>query len=204
MICPNRFRVFLLLFFAANILFAQPKAPQEPTSPKIPGEQRLEERNVRGEVTEANVIRTITLCDGRTLRGQTKEQNDGFSFLHTKDGIEYKKQLKWSEVQMIKIDSWELKQKKEEKKGITYEALPKKIRIRTKQGEFFYKESGLADLKLLSLSIENQNGVATVYSYWVDLLYPNQTWYSGLPNPKGDKLVREDCYKDVVRMIEWE
>lgn len=207
MICPNLFRVFLTLLFLSIpvILDSEPKAPKEPTLPSVSGEEKKEDRDARGETREKrNSVQTLTLCDGRTVRGESEGMGDGFHFVHWKDGIEYKKKLKWDEVESIKIDSWELKQKKEEKKGISFEALPKRVRIRTRNGEVFYKDSGLADIKLLNLTVKNNNGTATVFSYWIDLKYPNGSWYSGLPQLKGDSLVREDCFKDVVRVIEWE
>jgi hypothetical protein len=38
----------------------------------------------------------------------------------------------------------------------------------------------------------------------VDLKYPDGKWYSGLPTLKPNQEYREDCLKDVVKMIEWE
>jgi hypothetical protein len=207
MICPNLFRLFLLLFClsSVNYLRAEPKPPREPSLPSIGSDDKKEDRDARGDLREKRTaVQTLTLCDGRTIRGEAEGMGEGFQFTHLKEGIEYKKKLKWEEVESVKIDSWELKQKKEEKKGISYEAFPKRVRIRTKNGEIFYKDSGLADIKLLNLSVKNNNGTATVFSYWIDLKYPNGSWFSGLPHLKGDSLLREECYKDVVRMIEWE
>ncbi len=209
MIHPNRFRLFLWILILQicnfNLLFSDPKPPKEPTSPTVGTEDKKEDRDARGDVREKKTaVQSLTLCDGRTLRGEAEGMGEGFQFSHLKDGIEYKKKLKWDEVESIKIDSWELKQKKEEKKGISFEAVPKRVRIRTKNGEVYYKDSGLADIKLLNLSIKNNNGTATVFSYWIDLKYPNGSWFSGLPPLKGESLLREECYKDVVRMIEWE
>ncbi|MDZ4725512.1 MAG: hypothetical protein SH817_05115 [Leptospira sp.] len=207
MIYPIHYRVFLILFTLSlpTFLYADPKLPKDPTLPQMPVEEKKDERDARGEIREKRTnVQTLTLCDGRTIRGEGEVLGEGFTLVHTKDGIEYRKKLKWEEIESIKIDSWELKQKKEEKKGISFEAFPKKVRIRTRNGEVFYKDTGLADLKLLNLSIKNNNGSANVFSYWIDLRYTNGSWFSGLPQMKGESLVREDCFKDVVRMIEWE
>ena len=179
--------------------------PKEPSLPSVPNEESKEPRTARGDKDsgESKVL-NLTLCDGRTVRGESTSGSQTIFFEHTKDGILYKKKLSSNELDSIKIDSWELKLKREEKKGTTYEALPKKIRIRTKNGEVFYKETGLSDLKLLNIEIKNNNGETTLFTYWVDLKFPDGKWYSGLPDPKGDPLVREDCLKDVVRMMEWE
>ncbi len=204
MIRLNQNRLFLILLITFSFpLWADPKLPKEPLSPGFPGEEKKEDRDARGD-TKRSVVQTLTLCDGRTVRGETEGLGTGISFQHLRDGIEYKKTLKWEEVESVRIDSWELKQKKEEKKGISYEALPKKVRIRTRSGETFYKETGLSDLKLLNLVIQNQNGTANLFTYWIDLKFENGAWYSGLPALKKEGLVREDCLKDVVRMIEWE
>ncbi|MCW7507978.1 hypothetical protein ND816_09065 [Leptospira levettii] len=179
--------------------------PKEPSLPSIPNEETKEPRNARGEKDsrEPKVL-NLTLCDGRTVRGESTSGSQSIFFEHTKDGILYKKKLTIAELDSIKIDSWELKSKREEKKGTTYEVLPKKIRIRTKNGETFYKETGVSDLKLLNIEIKNNNGETTLFTYWVDLKFPDGKWYSGLPTAKGDQSTREDCLKDVVRMIEWE
>lgn len=68
----------------------------------------------------------------------------------------------------------------------------------------FYKETGVSDLKLLNIEIKNNNGETTLFSFWVDLKYPDGKWYSGLPSLKPNQEFREDCLKDVVKMIEWE
>lgn len=198
--------VFTFSFFLGfGSLGGQPRLPKDPSLPNVPMEDKKEERNARGdsEKKETSVI-NLTLCDGRTIRGESANKSEAINFEHTKDGILYKKKLSYSELDSIKIDSWELKQKREDKKGISYDLLPKKIRIRTKSGEVFYKDTGLSDLKLLNFEIKNSNGTANLFSYWIDLKYPNGTWFSGLPSLKNDSGFREDCLKDVVRMIEWE
>ncbi|TGM38098.1 hypothetical protein [Leptospira biflexa] len=202
-----RLRLFLWLgalgFFSPS--YGEPRMPKEPSLPSVPNEESKEPRNARGDKDsgESKVL-NLTLCDGRTVRGESTSGSQTIFFEHTKDGILYKKKLSSNELDSIKIDSWELKLKREEKKGTTYEALPKKIRIRTKNGEVFYKETGIGDLKLLNIEIKNNNGETTLFTYWVDLKFPDGKWYSGLPTIKADYLVREDCLKDVVRMMEWE
>ncbi|EMY70825.1 hypothetical protein [Leptospira vanthielii] len=202
-----RLRLFLwvgTLGFFSPVL-GEPRLPKEPNLPSLPMEESKEPRNARGEKdsTEPRVI-NLTLCDGRTVRGESSSGSQSMSFEHSKDGILYKKKLTVSELDSVRIDSWELKQKREEKKGITYEVVPKKIRIRTRNGEVFYKETGVSDLKLLNIEIKNNNGETTLFSYWVDLKYPDGKWYSGLPMIKQDQGTREDCLKDVVKMVEWE
>ncbi|EOQ89218.1 hypothetical protein LEP1GSC202_1806 [Leptospira yanagawae serovar Saopaulo str. Sao Paulo = ATCC 700523] len=202
-----RMRLFLWLgtlsFFSPA--FGEPRIPKEPNLPTMPNDESKEPRNARGEKESAeSKVLNVTLCDGRTVRGESTSGSQTIHFEHTKDGILYKKKLNVNELDSIKIDSWEFKLKREEKKGTTYEVLPKKIRIRTKNGEVFYKETGLSDLKLLNIEIKNNNGETTVFTYWVDLKFPDGKWYSGLPMTKSDVSFREDCLKDVVKMIEWE
>ncbi|MCW7464789.1 hypothetical protein ND810_06405 [Leptospira levettii] len=202
-----RLRLFLWLgtlgFFSP--VFGEPRMPKDPSLPSLPNEETREPRNARGEKESGETkVLNLTLCDGRTVRGESTSGSQTIFFEHTKDGILYKKKLTIAELDSIKIDSWELKSKREEKKGTTYEVLPKKIRIRTKNGETFYKETGVSDLKLLNIEVKNNNGETTLFTYWVDLKFPDGKWYSGLPSAKGDQSFREDCLKDVVRMIEWE
>lgn len=202
-------RLRLFLWFGTlgflSPAFGEPRIPKEPSLPSLPSEETKEPRNARGDKDSGEPkVLNLTLCDGRTVRGESTSGSQSILFEHTKDGILYKKKLNVNELDSIKMDTWELKLKREEKKGTTYEVVPKKIRIRTKNGEVFYKETGVSDLKLLNIEIKNNNGETTLFTYWVDLKFPDGKWYSGLPATKGDPLVREDCLKDVVRMIEWE
>lgn len=202
-------RLRLFLWFGTlgflSPAFGEPRIPKEPSLPSLPSEETKEPRNARGDKDSGEPkVLNLTLCDGRTVRGESSSGSQSIFFEHTKDGILYKKKLNVNELDSIKMDTWELKLKREEKKGTTYDVVPKKIRIRTKNGEVFYKETGVSDLKLLNIEIKNNNGETTLFTYWVDLKFPDGKWYSGLPATKGDPLVREDCLKDVVRMIEWE
>lgn len=195
----------LFLFWVLPIvgLHTEPKLPKEPNLPVISGES--EPRNARGETeTKETRVLSLTLCDGRTVRGEGSVAKGPLVFEHQKEGILYKKKLNPNELESIRIDSWELKLKSEDKKGTSFEVLPKQIRIRTRNGEIYYKDTGLQDLKLLSVDIQNQNGETKLFSYWMDLRYPDGKWYSGLPQLKPGKSLREECLKDVIRLFEWE
>ena len=196
-----RFGVFSMVTLLSP-LQSEPNPPKEPTLPNFISETR----DARGDkpssnapVTRKNV--SVTLCDGREVKGFLDLRNDGLQFSHTKEGIQYKKRIGWNELYSIRIESWELKPKTEDKKGIPFDLLPSRIRLQTKTGERYFKENGVADFQFLNLTIENANGQAQLFTYWVDLKYPNGTWFSGLPPLPGAETFREDCFKDVVRSV---
>lgn len=76
--------------------------------------------------------------------------------------------------------------------------LPRKVEIITFQNQFFIME-GLESTEFMSVEINNSYGKAKLYSFWIDLLKKNNTWYSKLP--KVDKDYREECHPDVIRSI---
>ncbi|MCX8000125.1 MAG: hypothetical protein N3A69_14425 [Leptospiraceae bacterium] len=58
----------------------------------------------------------------------------------------------------------------------------------------------MPSLEFQKLSIQNENGTANLYTYWVDLQYHNGKWFTGLSQPKQN--IQEECLADVIKMIE--
>lgn len=89
-----RMRLFLWLgtlsFFSPA--FGEPRIPKEPNLPTMPNDESKEPRNARGEKESAeSKVLNVTLCDGRTVRGESTSGSQTIHFEHTKDGILYKK-----------------------------------------------------------------------------------------------------------------
>ncbi len=204
--------VLVLLLPSVFISLDSQKLPKNPTPPKEPVlTSEDDERNARGdkdklneksEKSQSKVSKKIqaTLCDGRQVTGNWEGKAETIRFSHRKEGILYQKTLELNEIARLKILSWKAEFQKNESNGSTYKMLPAIVSIDTRSGEIFEKESGMDGTEFAILKVENSNGVATLYSMWIDLLYKDGTWYSGLrPVSPGD--LRTDCHKDVIREI---
>ena len=203
------YRFFYLFIFILSISLQSqklPTSPKEPTQPVL-GTDNLDSRGEpddsnKGKETKKRQI-TVNLCDGRKVSGNWAEKNTDIEFTHVREGIRYKKSLKTSEIQSVRLISWKADPNKQEKEGMSYKMLPSKVRIQIKSGEHFEKDKGLEGTEYSIITVENKNGSATLYTLWMDLLYKDESWYSKLD--KFDiKLERTDCHPDVIREIQFD
>jgi hypothetical protein len=75
--------------------------------------------------------------------------------------------------------------------------LPSTVRIETRSGESYEKDMGLDGTEYNILKVENDNGITTIYSLWMDLLAKDGTWFTKLEKISPDK-ERKDCFKEVM------
>lgn len=201
------FSVFLFsIYFAFGFGLSGQKLPSQPTQPKSPDldlDSRGEKKSEKDTGTDANSKKRdimIILCDGRKIQGKWEEKKTELTFFHLKDGIRYKKVIESKNLGSVKILSWTPGFNKQEKDGASYKYTPSKVELKTKKDEVFEKDQGLDGTDFLVLNLENQNGIATIYGLWMDLLFKDGSWYSKLPKLEPEK-ERTECHKDVWREI---
>lgn len=182
--------VVLLMLLKSQISSFDIETPKEPTLPQTP--------KVEKEKKRKSLSILLELCNHRKIEGFIYYQKDKIEFKHIREGIEFRKKLKLSEIKQIRILNWKFKKEKKTKYGRKYTMLPRKVEIITFQNQFFIME-GLESTEFMSVEINNSYGKAKLYSFWIDLLKKNNTWYSKLP--KVDKDYREECHPDVIRSI---
>lgn len=213
-ILQNPFRIFLFVvfgFFSCTV-FAQ-KKPQEPTLPREPKVSDFDPRGEKNGSRESQdsqknkktsrdteVKIQAILCDGRKVTGTWLEKNKEITFHHIRDGIRYQKTIPTATIERVRIQSWKAELQKKEKEGTAFKMLPHSVMIQLKNGDTFQKDRGLEGTDYSILKITNENGSATVYSMWIDLLYKYGSWYSKLKPVKPSES-RTDCHKDVLREI---
>jgi hypothetical protein len=185
--------IFLFLFCIS--LFSI-DVPKDPTPPSLVEEET--KKDSKKEKKTHTVSVQVKLCDGRQLSGSVEYEKEELNIKHTKDGIQYEKKIRVSELRQIKIYSWTLKKQKKNKEGTLFEAKPDKVMIQGMGEEKFYIQ-GLGQTEFASLKLNNQNGIAKLFSYWSDLQYANGNWYSKLSQTNSSE--REDCHPDVIRSI---
>jgi hypothetical protein len=216
LVSKKSFAIVLLIvfsFFSCAIL-----AQKNPKSPNLPKEPQVDDLDQRGEAdnskgsqdskntknnSQENELKIrVTLCDGRQVVGKWLEKNKEITFHHIRDGIRYQKTIQTNSIDKVRIQSWKAELHKKENDGTAFKMLPNSVLIQLKNGESFQKDSGLQGTDYSVLKITNENGSATVYSMWIDLLYKDGNWYSKLKKitPEDD---RTDCHKDVIRELQY-
>lgn len=193
--------VTFILFQTSSIYSTEP--PKEPIPPTVELMDKPSESSSKDHKKEKNLKTaavTVKLCDGRQVNGTIEYEKEIIFFQHIKDGIKYDKQMRITEIKQIKILSWELKKGKKVKDGYTYQTSPLKVQITGANAENF-QIKGLQDTEFLNLKVSNQNGIAKLYTYWMDLQYTNGSWYSKLSTISGTE--RDDCHSDVIRVIQF-
>lgn len=190
--------ILIVIFLAARIFsIDEPKSPNLPLDP----DETSSDRDVRGEKNSKEDMvysLSVRLCDGREIIGKWQSHANEFSFTHIKNRVMYAKSLKVKNIASINIVSWKLVKLKEKTDGAPYQLIPESIKIITRDGDEYLKNS-LKGSEFLELSIENKNGSAKLFSYWLDFLSKDSKWHSGLPHTEGD--IRMDCHPDVIRQI---
>ncbi|MCB1141000.1 MAG: hypothetical protein H7A24_02625 [Leptospiraceae bacterium] len=198
--------LFFLIFFVLNPsrvpAIDEPASPREPS---VPGSEKVEKsKSNKKSSSKDKKIRSIPikilLCDGRHASGQIETALDEISLHHEKDGIRYEKVLSLNELTRIRILNWKRDGQKKTKEGMSYQFNPSRVEITSTSKEYFILK-GLDKTDFQRIQLKNKNGVAYLYTYWLDLQYNTGKWYSGLPPIETD--FREDCHQDVVRTIEF-
>ena len=152
----NLARRFLVVIFLSAVCVFAVEPPTDPTEPLV-------------ELADKSI-------EPSRKKDSKKDKNLKTAFI-TKDGIKYDKKLRITGIKQIKILSWELKKGKKTKEGTTYQTSPSRVQIQNTNAETFLVK-GLQDTEFLNLSISNQNGIAKLYTFWVDLQYENGNWFS--------------------------
>lgn len=193
---------YSLLFFIFVFSIQSVEPPEEPTLPTVELADKSNTSKKESKKSKTKKIQAVTvkLCDGRQVTGNIEYEQDEIFFQHNKDGIKYDKRMQVTEIKQIKIFSWESKKGKKAKDGFTYQFNPSKVQITNLNSENFIIK-GLSDTEFQNLNLTNQNGIAKLFTFWVDLQYDNGTWYSKLPLMSGTE--REECHSDVVRTIQF-
>lgn len=211
------FLICLCFGLFSSQISSQTLSPREPNPPMLP---TLDTKAPSAEEPSKFSLE-FTLCDGRTVSGTWRPKKSVWTFQHSKQGIQYKKTIKFSELQAITYQNFEGTKGKEDTNGARYTFYPKNIKLDLKSGESLEKENGLEGSEFLSLEISNVLGETTLHSYWRDLLKPDGSWFR---DEKKKTKVREtipkkistgklefktsyeieECFPDVVQKIRFE
>lgn len=188
---PGSFtRNLIILLLLAVPLAATPAAGESE-------EKSGEEKNL--SVFEAGIV--ITLSDGRTVKGKTTfEGPSELMIRHTIDGIQYEKKVKMKDVRSVTFEKWQPRLTGKNQKGKIYQFDVIEFSITDDSGNRYLVKDKLYPFWKM-IRIENKHGQVPLYSYWVDLLRDDGSWFTGMEGPVSQ--ARSFAHKDVIRSIEF-
>lgn len=175
--------IFLFLYFYFSLLQPLLSDEKEKTKEKL--------QNYKVE---------ITLCDGRTLTGIIElNVPEKIIINHEVNGLEFTKELEVEEIYSFLFTGWspELIENKPNK-GKVYKFYVSRFSVELKDSLELKVVKKIPEF-IEKFSFKNRMGKVILYTYWMDLLKPDNTWYTGLNGPENGE--RTFCYKDVVKKI---
>jgi len=142
----------------------------------------------------------IHLCDNRVLQGKIELfPPEKIVLIHEVNNLQFSKELKIDDIVSITFYGWmpELIETKKDK-GKIYKFNVSNYVVETDDSLSLKVKKGLPTF-LEKFNFNNKYGTVILYTYWIDLLKKDNTWYTGLNGPENGE--RSICYKDVVKKI---
>ncbi len=141
---------------------------------------------------------TVSLCDGRTLKGRVYlEIPDTLLFTHTVDGLEFIKKVRVADIKGIEFERWTPVEQGKGKDGRVYRFDVSRYRVEL-AGSTLIVEKPIPPF-FHKMQFSNHNGDILLYSFWMDLLRKDNTWFTGIQGPPSGE--RAFCHKDVIKKI---
>ncbi len=121
--------------------------------------------------------------------------------VHKSDDIEYRKTVRVRDLRSIEITQWKGEPQRRNQKGEwIYKFAPIESTL-TLAGGVVLKENARLLPYFETMTLRNANGEVTLFSFWIDLLHANGTWYTGITGPSNG--LRRTGHKDVIHRIEF-
>ena len=181
---------------------ARNEQPDPENAPKSDREKNVRRKDAPKEdpgVLHSLDVR-VTLGDGRIVRGKMHfRAPEKFAVQHTRQGVAYTKVIGVQDLRAIEFRKWKSNFRRRNKEGEIFWFEVAETRIELKSGGALVKPGSFPFLKRVLM--ENANGRAYFYSFWIDLLRPDGRWYTGMPALQGQ--TRAECFKDVIKRIEF-
>ena len=139
------------------------------------------------------------LGNGREVTGSTELRTpETLVVRHTRDGILYEKTISIRDIASIELKRWEGRLVAQRSEGDLYRFSVRDYQIEMRDGFQMTVQGNFLPF-LEQVVLENANGSVTLFSYWLDLLRQDGTWFTGLSGPvAGTRVV---CHEDVIKKI---
>lgn len=158
----------------------------------------IQKEKHKGNLKTINV--EVYFCDNRQLTGKIElNVPETITIIHEVNNIEFTKEVSFEEISTITFLGWtpELIEVKKDK-GKIYKFLVSNYSIELKDSLILKIKKPLPEY-FEKFTFKNKFGKVILYTYWIDLLQNNNTWYTGLTGPEtGERIF---CHQDVIKKI---
>ena len=194
------------LVAGARSAVAEPESrPTPPNRPDGPATVRLsnlgdqESTTPERETPGISIRVSIVLGNGREVTGTTELRTpETLVVRHTRDGILYEKTISIRDIASIELKRWEGRLVAQRSEGDLYRFSVRDFQIEMRDGYQMTVQGNFLPF-LDQVVLVNANGSVTLFSYWLDLLREDGTWFTGLSGPvAGTRVV---CHEDVIKKI---
>lgn len=170
-----------------------PAAREKKQAPAKPAGEKLETF-----VLKANII----LGDGRSVRGRvTFRAPEKLVVRHKRDDIEYRKTVRVRDLRSIEITQWKGEPVRKNSKGEWIYRFNPRLSTVTLANDLVLQENARLLPYFENFTVRNSNGEVRLFSYWIDLLQKDGSWFTGITGPSNG--LRRSGHKDVVQRIEF-
>ncbi|MBI3396628.1 MAG: hypothetical protein HY042_12375 [Spirochaetia bacterium] len=151
-------------------------------------------------LTEFRREAKFILGDGRSVKGVLVfSAVDKIMVNHIHAGVNYHKELRPADILSVDIKKWRGRETKQVKDGRVFEFHPYETQVLLRDGTTVSPSEFFGFFR--KLNIESANGRVALFTFWVDLLKENGSWYTGMTG--SQEKPRTTCHKDVVKRIEF-
>lgn len=190
--------IFALLSTAIIPSFSPLTAREEPRNER-PDKSESDSDDKNGpRLTRRDLQADVALCDGRTLKGRIQlEMPDSILFTHTVDGLDFVKKVRLADIKSIEFERWIPAEQGKGKDGRVFRFDVSRFRVELADSTLIVQKPIPSYMNKVKFS--NRNGDVLLYSFWMDLLKTDNSWYTGIQGPPSGE--RAFCHKDVIKKI---
>ena len=144
----------------------------------------------------------VLLGDNRSIRGLINFRAPKKLFItHEMGGVKYNREVRVEEIHSLQMTRWKSRFLKRNREGRVYQFEVSEYVVKLKDGASLHTRAPIFPF-LARFPVRNQNGRVYLYTFWIDLLKGDGSWYTKMPGI-GEDGYRNDCFKDVVKKIEF-
>jgi hypothetical protein len=190
--------ILLLLTFLLLPSYSPLSSVENPRNEKSEKTESESEDKNTPRLSRRDLPAEVALCDGRTLKGRVElELPDAILFTHTVEGLEFIKKVRLADIRSIEFERWTPVEQGKGKDGRVFRFDVSRFRVEASDSTLIVQKPLPAYMTKLKFS--NRNGDVLLYSFWMDLLKADNSWYTGIQgSPSGE---RAFCHKDVLKKI---
>lgn len=191
--------VLLAFLFTAIIpSFSPLTAREEPRNERPDKAENDSDDKNAPRLSRRDLQADVALCDGRTLKGRIQlEMPDSMLFTHTVDGLEFVKKVRLADIKSIEYERWTPAEQGKGKDGRVFRFDVSRFRVELADSTLIVQKPIPSYMNKVKFS--NRNGDVLLYSFWMDLLKTDNSWYTGIQGPPSGE--RAFCHKDVIKKI---